>query len=160
MMTFKDLGLPEALLRAIDGLGFNEPMPIQAEAIPALLPENPPDCVALAATGTGKTCAYGLPLLAHTDPEAAQVQSLILAPTRELCLQIGEELVRFAKHLPAIKVVACYGGAPIGQQIMKLQRGAQVVVATPGRLCDLIRREAVQLDNVKICVLDEADEML
>ena len=160
MTTFKDLGLPEALLRAVEGLGFDEPMPIQAEAIPALLPDNPPDCVALAATGTGKTCAYGLPLLAHTDGEAANVQSLILAPTRELCLQIGEELVRFAKHLPAIKVVACYGGAPIGLQILKLQRGAQVVVATPGRLCDLIRREAVQLDNVKICVLDEADEML
>lgn len=160
MMMFKDLGLPEPLLRAVEGLGFNEPMPIQAEAIPALLPENPPDCVALAATGTGKTCAYGLPLLAHTKPTEAVVQSLILAPTRELCLQIGEELARFAKHLPEIKVVACYGGAPIGQQILKLQRGAQVVVATPGRLCDLIRRESISLEQVRVCVLDEADEML
>ena len=159
-MTFSDLGLPSALLRAVEGLGFDEPMPIQAQAIPALLVDNPPDCVALAATGTGKTCAYGLPLLAHTQVDAPQVQSLILAPTRELCLQIGEELARFAKHLPEIKVVACYGGAPIGQQMMKLQRGAQVVVATPGRLCDLIRREAIALDALKICVLDEADEML
>lgn len=160
MKTFTDLGLPAPLLQAVDGLGFTEPMPIQAQAIPALLPENPPDCVALAATGTGKTCAYGLPLLAHTCASAAQVQSLILAPTRELCLQIGEELARFAKHLPEIKVVACYGGAPIGQQMLRLQRGAQVVVATPGRLCDLIRREAISLDAVRICVLDEADEML
>ncbi len=160
MSAFKDLGLPEALLKAVEGLGFKEPMPIQAQAVPALLVENPPDCVALAATGTGKTCAYGLPLLAHTQGEIAGVQSLILAPTRELCLQIGEELARFAKYLPEIKVVACYGGAPIGQQIMKLQRGAQVVVATPGRLCDLIRREAITLAEVKMCVLDEADEML
>ncbi len=160
MTAFKDLGLPEPLLRAVEGLGFHEPMPIQAEAIPALLGEDPPDCVALAATGTGKTCAYGLPLLAHTVAEEGVVQSLILAPTRELCLQIGEELARFAKYLPEIKVVACYGGAPIGQQILKLSRGAQIVVATPGRLCDLIRREAIALETVKTCVLDEADEML
>ncbi len=160
MSAFKDLGLPEALLRAVEGLGFQEPMPIQAKAIPALSVEEAPDCVALAATGTGKTCAYGLPLLAHTIGEEATVQSLILAPTRELCLQIGEELARFAKYLPEVKVVACYGGAPIGQQIMKLERGAQVVVATPGRLCDLIRREAIALYAVKTCVLDEADEML
>ncbi len=160
MIAFKDLGLPEALLRAVEGLGFVEPMPIQAQAIPPLLVESPPDCVALAATGTGKTCAYGLPLLAAIDPTQHTVQGLILAPTRELCLQIGEELARFAKHLPEVRVVACYGGAPIGQQILKLERGAQVVVATPGRLCDLMRREAINLESVKACVLDEADEML
>ncbi len=160
MAEFKDLGLPEALLRAVEGLGFSEPMPIQEQAIPPLLAETPPDCVALAATGTGKTCAYGLPLLAHLDGALKAPQALVLAPTRELCLQIGEELARFSKHLPEVRVVACYGGAPIGQQIQKLERGAQVVVATPGRLCDLLRREAVSLGEVCACVLDEADEML
>lgn len=160
MIGFKDLGLPEVLLRGVEKLGFSAPMPIQAEAIPALLVEDAPDCVALAATGTGKTCAYGLPLLAHLNVGAAEVQGLILAPTRELCLQIGEELARFAKYMEGVHVVACYGGAPIGQQIVKLSRGAQVVVATPGRLCDLIRREAISLETVRTCVLDEADEML
>ena len=154
------MNLPEPLLRAVEGLGFSEPMPIQSQAIPPLLAENPPDCVALAATGTGKTCAYGLPLLAHLDDTVQGVQALVLAPTRELCLQIGEELARFAKHLPSAKVAACYGGAPIGQQIARLERGANVVVATPGRLCDLLRREAVVLSSVRTCILDEADEML
>lgn len=160
MASFQELGLKEALLKAVEGLGFKDPMPIQEQAIPPLLVPDPPDCVALAATGTGKTCAYGLPLLTHTDESSEAVQSLILAPTRELCLQIGEELVRFSKYLPGMKVVACYGGAPIGQQIFKLERGAQVVVATPGRLCDLIRREAISLETIKTCILDEADEML
>ena len=160
MAEFKDLGLPEALLRAVEGLGFSKPMPIQEQAIPPLLAETPPDCVALAATGTGKTCAYGLPLLAHVEGQNKLPQALVLAPTRELCLQIGEELARFSKFLPEVRVVACYGGAPIGQQIQKLERGAQVVVATPGRLCDLLRREAVSLEAVRTCVLDEADEML
>ena len=160
MAGFETLGLPEALLRAVEGLGFREPMPIQAEAIPALLAEPPRDCVALAATGTGKTCAYGLPLLARVAGETLRPQALVLAPTRELCLQIGEELARFAKHLPEVKVAACYGGAPIGQQIRKIERGAQVIVATPGRLCDLLRREAIALGDVRVCVLDEADEML
>ena len=158
--TFKDLGLPEALLGAVEGLGFTEPMPIQAEAIPRLLAEPTPDCVALAATGTGKTCAYGLPLLAKVEGALAAPQGLILAPTRELCLQIGEELARFSKNLPEVKVAACYGGAAIAAQIHRLERGAQVVVATPGRLCDLLRREAVDLSHVRVCVLDEADEML
>ena len=160
MASFQELGLPEALLKAVEGLGFAEPMPIQAEAIPRLLGEPAPDCVALAATGTGKTCAYGLPLLARIDGASAKPQALILAPTRELCLQIGEELARFAKFLPEVHVAACYGGAPIGLQIRKLERGAQVVVATPGRLCDLLRREAITLSDVRVCVLDEADEML
>ena len=160
MASFQDLGLPEALLKAVEGLGFTEPMPIQAEAIPRLSAEPAPDCVALAATGTGKTCAYGLPLLARIDGASPRPQALILAPTRELCLQIGEELARFAKFLPEVHVAACYGGAPIGQQIRRLERGAQVVVATPGRLCDLIRRESISLADVRVCVLDEADEML
>lgn len=160
MAVFRELGLPEALLKAVEGLGFSEPMPIQEQAIPPLLQADAPDCVALAATGTGKTCAYGLPLLARLVVGESAPQGLVLAPTRELCLQIGEELARFAKYLPEVRVVACYGGAPIGSQIAKLERGAQVVVATPGRLCDLIRREAVQLDAVRTCVLDEADEML
>lgn len=160
MTQFKDLGLPAPLLQAVEGLGFREPMPIQAAAIPVLMAETPPDCVALAATGTGKTCAYGLPLLAKIDAAVAAVQGVVLAPTRELCLQIGEELARFARHLPDVHVAACYGGAPIVQQIRRLERGAQAVVATPGRLCDLIRREAIRLDGVRVCVLDEADEML
>ena len=160
MALFSDLGLPQPLLQAVEGLGFSEPMPIQEQAIPALLADPVPDCIALAATGTGKTCAYGLPLLAHTDGDEKCVQSLILAPTRELCLQVGEELARFAKFLPEIKVTACYGGAPINQQITKLARGAQVVVATPGRLCDLMEREAIDLSTVRTCILDEADEML
>ena len=160
MAQFKELGLPEALLKAVDELGFSEPMPIQEKAIPPLLAENPPDCVALAATGTGKTCAYGLPILAHIQPEHHAPQALILSPTRELCLQISEELTRFAKFLPAVRIVACYGGSPIGAQIAKVEQGAQILVATPGRLCDLLRREVVALDALKICVLDEADEML
>ncbi len=159
-MTFKDLGLPSALLQAVEGLGFKEPMPIQEQAIPALLERPESDCVALAATGTGKTCAYGLPMLAQIVPEDEFVQGLVLAPTRELCLQIGEELARFSKHLPKVRVVACYGGASIVQQMQKLERGAQVVVATPGRLCDLLRREAIVLDGVSVTILDEADEML
>ncbi len=160
MVTFKDLGLPEVLLRAIEGMGFKEPMPIQAAAIPQLLGDDAPDCVALAQTGTGKTCAYGLPLLASVVGEEKTVQGLVLAPTRELCLQIGEELARFGRYASDLRVVACYGGAPIGGQLAKLERGAQVVVATPGRLCDLLRREAIDLSGVKCCVLDEADEML
>ncbi len=159
-MQFIDLGLKPELLQAVTELGFKEPMPIQAEAIPLLLNPETKDFIGLAQTGTGKTCAFGLPLLQQVEPSDPATQALILSPTRELCLQIGEELARFARYLKGVQPVAVYGGAPIDQQIRKLQRGAQVIVATPGRLNDLIRRRAVNLSTVKVVVLDEADEML
>lgn len=159
-MEFSELGLKEPLLQAVTELGFKSPMPIQEAAIPMLLAEKIPDFIGLAQTGTGKTCAYGLPLLQHIDAGSNATQGLILCPTRELCLQIGEELVRFSKYMKSVHTVAVYGGASIEQQIYKLRRGAQIIVATPGRLNDMIRRGAVDLTAVTITILDEADEML
>jgi ATP-dependent RNA helicase DeaD len=159
MPSFQELGLRDEILRALDELGFVEPTPVQAKAIPVLLTSEQ-DVVVLAQTGTGKTAAFGLPMLEDIDPQERGVQALILAPTRELCVQITGDLERFSKHMPGVKPVAVYGGASIREQVRAIQRGANIIVATPGRLLDLLGREAVALGYVRMVVLDEADEML
>ncbi len=159
MKTFEELGLSAEILRAIDEQGYVSPMPIQEAVIPFLLGENN-DVVALAQTGTGKTAAYGLPVLQKVDAERKEPQALILSPTRELCLQIADDLENYSKYIDGIRVLPVYGGASIEYQIRALKRGVQVVVATPGRLIDLMNRGAVSLDTVQNVVLDEADEML
>ncbi len=158
MNNFAELGLSEAIVKAVEALGFEQPTPIQQEAIPELLKEDS-DFVGLAQTGTGKTAAFGLPLLDTIDSDLSFVQGLVLAPTRELALQIANDLNNFSKF-KKVKVVAVYGGANIRPQIMDIKKGAQVIVATPGRLRDLIERGAANLSQVKVSVLDEADEML
>lgn len=159
-MTFEELGVNPELRRAIEELGFESPMPVQEKVIPHLLNEDT-DVVALAQTGTGKTAAFGLPLLQRVDPDDSSVQALILSPTRELCLQIGSDLADFSKYTPGINVLPVYGGSSIESQIRALRRGnVQIIVATPGRLIDLIKRGVVKLDDVHTVVLDEADEML
>lgn len=159
MASFETLGIRAEILRALTDLGFQEPTPVQARTIPMLL-QGQGDVVALAQTGTGKTAAFGIPLLEAIDVEVRHVQALVLAPTRELCVQIAKDLENFARHLPGIRVVPVYGGANIREQMRGIQRGANVVVATPGRLIDLLERQAVALDHVRVAVLDEADEML
>ena len=160
MMRFEDLGLDSKLLEAVSALGFSHPTEIQQKSIPFLLSDTNQDLVGLAQTGTGKTAAFGLPLLQKLDLSENHVQALVLSPTRELGLQITNELKLFAKFLPEIRIVAVYGGASIEDQIRDLKRGAHVVVATPGRLIDLLERNRVQLNKVGCVVLDEADEML
>lgn len=158
-MSFEALGIEESLLQGIHALGFTEPTPIQEKAIPILL-SGTKDFVGLAQTGTGKTAAFGLPLLQLVDSEARHPQALVVCPTRELCMQITKDIAKFSLHKKAIKSVAVYGGASIGDQIRDLKRGVQIVVATPGRLIDLIERKAINLENIHYIVLDEADEML
>ena len=140
-MDFRKIGIRTELLRALTDLGFEKPMPIQAAALPELL-YGSRDFIGLAQTGTGKTAAFGLPLLQRVDPARAEIQGVILCPTRELCLQITDDLKGFARYLPGILVAAVYGGASIANQIRHLRRGAQIVVATPGRLIDLMQRRA------------------
>jgi ATP-dependent RNA helicase DeaD len=159
MMTFEGLGLDPKLVQATDALGFTQPTPIQEQAIPVLL-NGTKDLVGLAQTGTGKTAAFGLPLLQLIDPEKKYPQALVVCPTRELCIQIVNEMELFKKFLAKTFVVAVYGGTPIGAQIRELKRGVQIVVATPGRLIDLIERKAIDLGQIQYVVLDEADEML
>jgi ATP-dependent RNA helicase DeaD len=159
MMTFEELGLDSKLIQAIDALGYKNPTPIQEQAIPVLL-SGTKDLVGLAQTGTGKTAAFGLPLLQLIQTEQKFPQALVVCPTRELCLQIVSEVELFKKFMPGMHVVAVYGGASIGMQIRDLKRGVQIVVATPGRLIDLIERKAINLEQIKYVVLDEADEML
>ncbi len=159
MKTFEELGVSEPLRRAVVELGFEHPMPIQERVIPRLLGDAD-DIVALAQTGTGKTAAFGLPVLQRIDAGARVTQALILSPTRELCLQIAGDLADFSKYIPGVKVIPVYGGSSIESQIRALRAGAQVIVATPGRLIDLIKRGVVHLNNVTTVVLDEADEML
>ncbi|RYD51725.1 MAG: DEAD/DEAH box helicase [Sphingobacteriales bacterium] len=159
MQSFKDLPLREELLRAIEDLGFETPTAIQQQTIPLLLQE-PQDLVGLAQTGTGKTAAFGFPLLHHVDVEYPNVQALVLSPTRELCMQIEAEFQKYGKYIKGLRTTAVYGGVPITGQIRALKSGAQVVVATPGRLIDLLERKAINLSGVEYVVLDEADEML
>jgi len=159
LKTFEELGVNEAIRSAILELGFEHPMPVQEEVIPYLLGENN-DVIALAQTGTGKTAAYGIPVLQKTDATKKATQALILSPTRELCLQIADDLKGFGKYIDGLHVVAVYGGASIITQIHELKHGAQIIVATPGRLIDLMERGVVKLENVRNVVLDEADEML
>lgn len=159
MKTFEELGVSEEIRRAIEELGFEHPMPVQEEVIPYLL-GNRNDVIALAQTGTGKTAAFGIPVLQRTDSRVRQTQALILSPTRELCLQIADDLKDFAKHIDGINIVPVYGGTSIENQIKSLRHGAQIIVATPGRLIDLMNRGVAKLDAVRNVVLDEADEML
>ena len=159
MKTFEELGVSEPIRRAIEELGFEHPMPVQEEVIPYLLGEHN-DVIALAQTGTGKTAAYGIPVLQKTDATEKVTQALILSPTRELCLQIADDLNSFAKYIPHMHIIPVYGGASIVTQMNELKHGAQIIVATPGRLIDLMERGNVKLDNIRNVVLDEADEML
>lgn len=159
MTTFEGLGLDPRLVQATDALGFKQPTPIQEQAIPVLL-SGTKDLVGLAQTGTGKTAAFGLPLLQLVNAAERYPQALVVCPTRELCIQIVNEVELFKKFIPGMHVVAVYGGTSIGMQIRDIKRGVQIVVATPGRLIDLIERKAINLEQIRYVVLDEADEML
>ena len=159
MSTFQELGLNEDLLHAITDLGFEKPSDVQAKAIPLLLEEDI-DLVALAQTGTGKTAAFGFPMLHKIDVASRTTQGLILSPTRELCLQITNELKLYGKYCKGLNVVAIYGGASIQDQARAVKRGAQIIVATPGRMKDMINRNMVDISKIEYSVLDEADEML
>ena len=158
-MTFEDLSIIPEIRKAIIELGFEHPMPVQEKVIPLLLnKEN--DIIALAQTGTGKTAAYGIPLIQESDIDQKVPQALVLSPTRELCVQIAGDLNDFSKYMDEIKVIPVYGGSSIDTQIRAIKKGAQIIVATPGRLMDLIKRRAINLSSVRRVVLDEADEML
>ncbi|MDT0559198.1 DEAD/DEAH box helicase [Ichthyenterobacterium sp. W332] len=159
MNTFQSLGLQDNLLQAITDLGFETPSEVQEKAIPVLL-ESESDLVALAQTGTGKTAAFGFPMLQKIDINSRTTQGLILSPTRELCLQITNELKHYGKHCKGLNVVAIYGGASITDQASKIRKGAQIIVATPGRMKDMIGRRLVDISKIEYAVLDEADEML
>lgn len=159
MKTFEELGVEEPLRRSIEEMGFEAPMPVQEQVIPRLLGDSH-DIVALAQTGTGKTAAFGLPVLQRIDVSENCPQALILSPTRELCLQISSDLADFSKYIKGVKILPVYGGSSIESQIRSLKEGVQIIVATPGRLKDLISRGVVRLDKVRTVVLDEADEML
>lgn len=160
MKSFAEIGIEDGFLKAIKGLGFEEPMPVQEKVIPQLLSDNGKDIVALAQTGTGKTAAFGLPLLQRVDLSNKKTQHLIISPTRELCVQIADDLKSYSKYNEKIQVVAVFGGASIEHQIKSIKRGAHIISATPGRLLDLIKRRVVDLRYIKTVVLDEADEML
>ncbi len=159
MKTFEELGVITPLLDAVKDMGFENPMPVQEQVIPHLLNEDN-DVVALAQTGTGKTAAFGLPVIQRINAQSDNTQALILSPTRELCLQIAGDLADFSKYMPDIKVLPVYGGSSIESQIRALRKGVQIIVATPGRLIDLINRGVVNLTDVTTVILDEADEML
>ncbi|MCL7986537.1 DEAD/DEAH box helicase [Sphingobacterium sp. lm-10] len=159
MNPFLELGIRHEIVNAVTELGFEKPSPIQEQAIPVLLTGNN-DFVGLAQTGTGKTAAFGLPLLEQIDPSQKHPQALVLCPTRELCLQISRDLEKFAKYIDGVSVVAVYGGANISDQLRQIRRGVQIVVATPGRMLDIIGRKAINFSDVNYVVLDEADEML
>ena len=159
MNKFEQLGLNPAILKAVEEMGFESPSEVQEKAIPILLQKDT-DMVALAQTGTGKTAAFGFPLIQKIDANSKQTQGLILSPTRELCLQITNELKSYSKYTPGLNTVAIYGGASITDQSRQIQRGAQVIVATPGRMQDMINRRLVDISKIEYCILDEADEML
>jgi len=159
MSKFESLGLNTSLLSAVNDLGFEQPSEVQEKAIPILL-EDETDLVALAQTGTGKTAAFGFPLIQKIDISSRKTQGLILSPTRELCLQITNEMQLYAKYEKGLNIVAIYGGASITDQARQIKKGAQIVVATPGRMKDMIRRGIVDISKIDYCILDEADEML
>ena len=146
MKTFEELGVSEAIRRAVEELGYEQPMPVQEEVIPYLLGENN-DVIALAQTGTGKTAAYGLPILQKVNPSSRSTQAIVLSPTRELCLQIADDLKDYSRYIDGLYVQAVYGGASIDSQIRALKKGVQVIVATPGRLIDLMNRGVARLDG-------------
>ena len=160
MSTFSNLGLSNPLIDVLNNLGFTTPTPVQEQAIPLLLSDTPIDFIGLAQTGTGKTAAFGLPLIDLIDSDNRSVQALILAPTRELVQQTAKQVAQFAKGVKGVNVEVVFGGAAITNQISALRKPTQIVIATPGRLIDLIKRKAIKLDQVQYVVLDEADEML
>ena len=157
MSSFRELGVSERILKAIEELGFEQPMPVQEAVIPYLLEEGSGDVVALAQTGTGKTAAYGIPVIQQTDVDSSEAQFLILSPTRELCVQIASDLADFSHYIEGLHVIPMYGGSSIENQIRNFKRGAHVIVATPGRLIDLMERGVVSLDTIRTVILDEAD---
>jgi len=159
MANFKDIGVNKELLKSIQEMGFETPTPIQKESIPCLLTSRQ-DLISLAQTGTGKTAAFGLPIIQQIDPKIKHVQAIVLCPTRELCIQIAKDLIAFSKYLDYVKVLPVYGGAKIENQIKSIKKGIQIIVGTPGRTKDLIKRKILKLDIVNRVVLDEADEML
>lgn len=159
MTSFAKIGIRADILKGIDALGFDTPTPIQEKVIPLMLGKQV-DLVSLAQTGTGKTAAFGIPLIQLTDAGNKKTQALVLCPTRELCVQVARDITNLAKHVSGIKIIAVYGGASIDQQISALRKGTQIIVATPGRLHDLIRRQHVDISTIRSVVLDEADEML
>lgn len=159
MNAFETLGLGEEIIKAVREMGFETPSEVQEKAIPILLNEET-DIVALAQTGTGKTAAFGFPLIEKIDSSSKITQGLILSPTRELCLQITNELKNYSKFVPKINVTAIYGGASITEQAKQIKKGSQIVVATPGRMQDMINRKMIDISNINYCILDEADEML
>ncbi|MEZ5105503.1 MAG: DEAD/DEAH box helicase [Draconibacterium sp.] len=159
MTLFKEMGLSAEIRSAIEELGFEQPTPIQEKTIPFLL-ESTQDMIALAQTGTGKTAAFGLPIIQQIDQERKTVQALILSPTRELAIQIANDLENYSKNLGKLKIAVVYGGADIKKQINDLEKKVQVVVGTPGRTLDLIKRKKLSVNEIKWVVLDEADEML
>ncbi|MBL4905607.1 MAG: DEAD/DEAH box helicase, partial [Flavobacteriaceae bacterium] len=159
MSTFLELGLKEEINKALTDLGYESPTVIQEKAIPQVIASSQ-DLKAFAQTGTGKTAAFGLPIIEKIDAKSKNTQAIILSPTRELAVQIGKNIQEFSKYIPEIKVTTVYGGANIDEQIRSLKRGSQIVVGTPGRTVDLIKRRALKLGDIKWIVLDEADEML
>jgi len=159
MSKFAKLGLEENLLKAIQDMGFETPSEVQEKAIPILL-EKDTDIVSLAQTGTGKTAAFGFPMLQKINIGSRTTQGLILSPTRELCLQITNEIKNYGKYCKGLNVVAVYGGASISEQARDIKKGAQIIVATPGRMKDMIGRRMIDISKIEYCVLDEADEML
>ncbi len=160
MLSFKEMNLSEEILKAVEELGFVEPTPVQEKVIPHLLGENEGDLVVTSQTGTGKTASFGFPIIEKTDVSKSYIQHLVLCPTRELCLQVADDISTYSKFLKGIKVAAIFGGANIERQIRVLKSGAQIVVATPGRLIDLMNRKEVNLAKINTMILDEADEML
>ncbi len=159
MTDFSSLGISPKLLEAVSALGFQSPTEVQQKAIPVLL-EKQTDIVVLAQTGTGKTAAFGLPMLQQIDTTSKSTQGLVIAPTRELCVQISKELTKYASSIKGLNIVSVYGGASINDQAKQIKKGAQILVATPGRMQDMIRRKYVNISSIGFCILDEADEML
>ena len=157
-IKFEDLGLSENVLRALEEYGYKKPTEIQVKTIPYILDKR--DVIGQSQTGTGKTASFGLPLIESINPEFNKVQAIILCPTRELATQVTGELRKFTKYKEGVKVLAVYGGESIERQIKALKQGVKIVVGTPGRIMDHLRRKTLKLNNVKMCVLDEADEML
>jgi ATP-dependent RNA helicase DeaD len=158
-MSFNTFGLKKEILDAVEEAGFTSPTPIQEQTIPVLVANNT-DFIGMAQTGTGKTAAFSLPLLQYIEPGTKHIQAIILCPTRELCVQITKDIKRFSSNLPAVKIVPVYGGVSIDNQIREIKRGVQIVVATPGRMQDLMDRGVLKIDEIRTVVLDEADEML
>lgn len=159
MITFKDFGLNPMILQALEEIGFKEPTPVQSKVIPHLL-NSGNDLIALAQTGTGKTAAFSLPVIQQLDVRDSSVQSLVLCPTRELAIQVAKDIENFLKYLSGVKVAVVYGGERIENQIRNMKKRPQIVVGTPGRVNDMIRRRVLKVESIKWLVLDEADEML